>query len=323
VGAARDDAPLDRVGTARDEEPLDLDGTARDTPLERDGGLTRVGAVLRGTALEDPDERVGGTIRVSDEDRVDGTARVFEDRVAMPERETALERVAVFDRDEDAGGFDVDVRGTACPRIVDERSDGRVDVPLLVRASGTTRVSSFDEPMPRRTAGRSGDGGVACVPDRTAAPRSGRRVSTFRCGVLETTGARDGCTCWRMRWSSRDVPRTGSSEIDRVRDGGVLVTTGRVCPIRDGCAVPVPRPVSDPLGSAKRVGPVPRAMPGPDGPRYPSPLAQAMPVATPLSPRVQYASPKLTPVARPGLYGRPHAGPQSQQPAYRMPTCEP
>jgi hypothetical protein len=85
------------VGAACDDDPLDRDGTGRDTPddrlaeptppLDRAGGLMRVGAVLRGTARED-----------------------------------------------DAGGFDVDVRGTACPRIVDERSDGRVAIPLLVRA---------------------------------------------------------------------------------------------------------------------------------------------------------------------------------------------
>jgi hypothetical protein len=107
-------------------------------------------------------------------------------------------------------------------RIVAARSAGRVPVPLLVRASGTTRVLLLVWPTPRWTADRCDDGGTTCVPDRTTALRTGRRVSLLFCGVPVTIGDRTGCACRRIAWSSRALPRIGSSVAGRVRDGGVV-----------------------------------------------------------------------------------------------------
>ncbi len=153
------------------------DGIARDEPDDPLPGTTRV-----------PIPDVEGTTREDDPPR-DGTARVFEDRVGTPAREPTPER--------DGGGVTVaplDPRCRICERTVAERSDGRVPIPRLARASGTTRVFEFDCPMPRLTAERPDEGGVACVPDLTTAFRSGRRESTL-CGAPVTIGEPDCCAC--------------------------------------------------------------------------------------------------------------------------------
>jgi hypothetical protein len=231
VGAAREDEPEPADEPARAAAPpfdlggltrvgVELRGTARAAapPLDLAGGLTRVGVELPGTARAEPDEPLDGTARegardvdgtvrdeTPDDDRVraggattsdarvDGTTRVFglDERVAIPER------VVAPDLDV-AGGLVLEPAGRACCRIAVDRSGDRVETPLLVLASGTMRVSTFDWPMPRRTAPDSERDGVASVPDRTTALRSGRWTPVF-CGVLVMTGARDGCACCRIR----------------------------------------------------------------------------------------------------------------------------
>jgi hypothetical protein len=220
-GTARAAAPpLDLAGGLT-RVSVELRGTARAAapPFDLVGGLTRVSVELRGTARAEPDEPLDGTARegacdvdgtvrdeMPDDDRVraggattsdarvDGTARVFgfDERVAIPER------VVAPDLDVAGGLVVVAAPGKACCRIVVDRSGDRVETPLLVLASGTMRVSAFDWPMPRRTAPDSERDGVASVPDRTTALRSGRCTPVF-CGVLVTTGARDGCACCRIR----------------------------------------------------------------------------------------------------------------------------
>jgi hypothetical protein len=140
------------------------------------------------------DDRVRAGGATTSDARVDGTARVFgfDERVAIPER------VVAPDLDVAGGLVVVAAPGKACCRIVVDRSGDRVETPLLVLASGTMRVPAFDWPMPRRTAPDSERDGVASVPDRTTALRSGRCTPVF-CGVLVTTGARDGCACCRIR----------------------------------------------------------------------------------------------------------------------------
>ena len=220
-GTARAAAPpLDLAGGLT-RVSVELRGTARAAapPFDLVGGLTRVSVELRGTARAEPDEPLDGTARegacdvdgtvrdeMPDDDRVraggattsdarvDGTARVFgfDERVAIPER------IVAPDLDVAGGLVVVAAPGKACCRIVVDRSGDRVETPLLVLASGTMRVSAFDWPMPRRTAPDSERDGVASVPDRTTALRSGRCTPVF-CGVLVTTGARDGCACCRIR----------------------------------------------------------------------------------------------------------------------------
>jgi hypothetical protein len=220
-GTARAAAPpLDLAGGLT-RVSVELRGTARAAapPFDLVGGLTRVSVELRGTARAEPAEPLDGTARegacdvdgtvrdeMPDDDRVraggattsdarvDGTARVFgfDERVAIPER------VVAPDLDVAGGLVVVAAPGKACCRIVVDRSGDRVETPLLVLASGTMRVSAFDWPMPRRTAPDSERDGVASVPDRTTALRSGRWTPVF-CGVLVMTGARDGCACCRIR----------------------------------------------------------------------------------------------------------------------------